>query len=151
MDRTDLLVSKVRRVRLSVGSTLLILLVLPRCGRTIESAEVPGAYRSECAFAVTELKLLPDGTFTEHIRLTGSGEVTDHTGLWRYDAGAQRLTLDKCLDVNDGFRQLNKEYRTPMVCNLPVVHSWSRNSIRLGSDEGIPYWKVPSSQPAASR
>ena len=137
-------------MRILAGSAATLLVILTACGRPIERAEVPGTYRSEYDFATTQLTLSPDGTFSQEVRLK-SGDTAQQKGVWRYDTAAQRLTLDKCLDVNDGFRRLNKEYRTPMVCNLPVGQSSARqDGIRLGSEEGNPYWKVGPPQARAS-
>jgi hypothetical protein len=136
-------------MRVLAGSAA-TLVILTACGRPIERAEVPGTYRSEYDFATTELTLSPDGTFFQEVRLK-SGETAQQKGVWRYDTAAQRLTLDECLDVNDGFRRLNQKYRTPMVCNLPVGQSSGRqDGIRLGSEEGTPYWKVALPQALAS-
>ncbi len=137
-------------MRVLAGSAATLLVILTACGRPVERADVPGTYRSEYDFATTQLTLSPDGTFSQEVRLK-SGEATQQKGVWRYDPPAQRLTLDKCLDVNDGFRRFNKDYRTPMVCNLPVSQTSGRQGgIRLGSEEGNPYWKVALPQALAS-
>jgi hypothetical protein len=126
--------------RVPCALAVVAILVLTGCVEVVAPSDIPGTYRRSYEFGTDELILEPGGTFRQTIEVNGPPrERVRQVGTWRYDGD---LTLVTCLALADGFKRLNRSYREPGVCHMPVWRYLWRREVMIGSDEGNPYVQI---------
>jgi hypothetical protein len=104
--------------------------------------ELIGNYVADYSAAKEKLTLLPDGKFTQHVKIKSTSQILVTNGAWTFDAADKRVTFhDSFLTVLDGFGHQKKQPE-PGTAMLPVVRQFGK--VQIGDDPTIEYKKQPN-------
>lgn len=102
--------------------------------------ELYGDYKAEFSFGVDTISINTDKTFAQVSYVNGI--LYNNDGSWRFDEVTNKLTLERCRKISDGFGSRNENIDKLVTCVLPVERYFFNRRLRLGPDEGNPYVKI---------
>ena len=114
------------------------------CSIRAQESELHGAYVAEYENGTEKLALEKSGRYVQEVTLKGSDKPVMNSGTWKYHRASNRVALENCLGVNDGFGKIRPDFATNRGgCSFPVERRWFViGRLRLGPDEASPLWKV---------
>ena len=135
-------------MRMPIGAKVAVVLVLlltgASCETTVPQEEIWGTYVGRLPFGSERITLERDGTFVHKVVVDAPRNVVVRSGRWSYDRETERVSLDGCVNWNDGFGRLRPGWdtETDHLCGPPLerAYLWF-GTLRIGSDEGYPLWK----------
>ena len=131
-------------LRVIVGAAVAGILVLVAAGLVLvalfligvsphfDRSDLVGVYVAKYPSGTETLTLRPDGTFLQEVTLKGPQGSTPITGVgsWAWDESAQRLRLDNCWGVNDGFGDISPTFQTEAVFVSGTIRSTATSPAR---------------------
>lgn len=117
-------------------------LLVAGCGGP-QRSELAGVYVATYENGTERVTLDQGGTFVQEVRLQGTDTAVMNTGRWQYSS--DRVDLQHCLAVGDGFGRIRADFATTLgVCSPQVARRWRfAGELRLGGDEDpSPLWKI---------
>lgn len=114
------------------------------CSMRVQESEVYGVYLAEYENGRQKLTLENGGKYVQEITPKGTDRPTSNSGPWKYDHSSNRVELQDCLGVGDGFGKIRPDFATNRGgCSFPVERRWLiTGRLRLGPDEASPLWKI---------
>ena len=121
-----------------------VAILLSGCSIEVQESELYGDYLAEYEDGREKLTLQKDGNYIQEITPKGTAKPTSNSGPWKYDRSSNRVELQNCLGVGDGFGKLRGDFATYRgACSLPVERRWFiTGRLRLGPDEASPLWRI---------
>lgn len=120
----------------------LVLIIQVGCGGNFTKDDISGSYIAKYSFAIDQLNLNPNGTFSQSVKIIGDTTTYTVKGIWYLESDRYTLWLKNPLNINDGHGKLSKNFNIP---GTSVTQAWRPfwffGTIRIGSDEGVPYLK----------
>jgi hypothetical protein len=113
-------------------------------GCSVHEPELYGLYAAEYENGVEKITLEKGGKYVQEVTPKGSDKPVFNSGKWKYDRPNNRVALEDCLAVNDGFGRIRSDFVTNRGgCSFPVERRWLvMGRLRLGPDEASPLWKI---------
>jgi len=114
------------------------------CSMRVRESELYGVYVAEYENGREKLTLEKDGRYVQEVTPKGSDKPTINSGPWKYHHLSNRVELEDCFGVNDGFGKIRPDFATNRGgCSFGVERRWLiAGRLRLGPDEASPLWKV---------
>lgn len=131
----------VRNIRhLLVVTSFALVVLTTSCSTKVKPRDVAGSYKAVYPFGESVLVLRSDGTFTQSVTLLREPPVSS-SGTWSFDGAESKLTLRGAMALDDGFGQLNKDWKAVgESSSLPVERLWFKVAIEDSSE--YPYVKM---------
>jgi hypothetical protein len=110
----------------------------------VEESELYGIYVADYGSGTEKLTLQTGGRYVQEVSVKESGKVTTNNGPWKYEPKSNRVELDGCLGVNDGFGKIRADFAANRGrCSFSVARRWFvTGRLRLGPDEPSSLWKI---------
>jgi len=124
---------------------LVAILLTIACISSVPIDKLYGEYVAEYAYGTDTIRLEKSGVYSQVVRVTATGDVTNNSGQWSFDAKENRVDLQGCLSPDDGVGNLRKDYKVHNAggCSYPVEREYGFGPwLRLGPDEGSPHRKT---------
>lgn len=114
------------------------------CSKRVHEGDLYGVYVAEYENGREMLTLEKGGKYHQKVTPRGTEKPTVNSGPWRYDPSTNRVELQDCLGVGDGFGKIRPDFATNRGgCSVPVERRWViAGRLRLGPDEASPLWKI---------
>lgn len=129
-----------------VGVISLLGALVSGCSIQVQESELYGVYVAEYESGTEKLTLHKEGRYIQEVSLKGSQKPTINSGVWKYDPSRNRVEMEGCFGVGDGFGKIRPDFAAKRgVCSFPVGRRWfvvGQGQLRLGPDEASPLWKV---------
>jgi len=129
-----------------VAAWLVLAALVAWCSPHFDRSDLVGVYVAEYPTGTETLTLKPDGTFLQEVVLKEPLDSTPITrvGPWTWDESAQRLRLDNCMAVGDGFGNISPTFQTDAggLDTGAEREWWLFGQLLLGDRDTAPLWKV---------
>jgi hypothetical protein len=114
------------------------------CSSDVTQSELAGSYEAKYQFGTQNLRLQPDGTYTQKLTLPTVEGAVSHAGRWEYSQARGLVILHEPLMFDDNFGKLNPQYRTPVdgSWNLNVRKNLRGLTLTWNDDVGVTLRKV---------
>ena len=111
---------------------------------SVQESELYGVYVAEYENGKESLTLVKNGKYLQEVTLKGSDKPVISSGTWKYHRPSNRVALENCLGVGDGFGKIRPDFAANRGgCSFPVERRWFvMGRLRLGPDEASPLWKA---------
>lgn len=141
MDRNG--ASRMSQVRTALLSISLLLCALVS-GCRVDESQLYGVYLAEYESGTEKLTLEGSGRFVQEVLVKGTEKPIMNAGVWRYYPALNRVDLEGCLGVGDGFGNIRPDFAVNRGgCSFPVERRWLFiGRLRLGPDEAAALQKV---------
>jgi hypothetical protein len=125
------------------GVLLMVGALVSGCSMRVQESELYGVYVAEYENGREKLTLERGGRYVQEVAPKGSDKPTTNSGTWKYYPPGNRVELEGCLGVNDGFGKIRPDFLTNRGgCSFGVERRWFiAGRLRLGPDEASPLWK----------
>lgn len=122
---------------------LVMLSLMSGCFGRVDMSEIPGNYAAEYDFATDKLQINLDGSYTQSILFKKDGKTISGSGRWSYDRDSGYIELIDLYVLSDGYGHPVDNYMTLPKgrARYPVERAIFTRQLRLGPDEGAPYYK----------
>lgn len=120
-----------------VGVLSILASLISGCSNRVQESELYGIYLAEYESGAEKLTLQKDGKYVQEVLLKGTEKPTINSGMWRYDPTRNRVELQDCFGVGDGFGKIRPDFAAKRgVCSFPVERRWLIvGQLLLGPDE----------------